>query len=110
MDNKNDETESLADRVYGHAIKLMVSEKKSADQTKAALVEQGLDAESAALVVDNIQKEIEKAKALRAQKDMLYGGFMLAGGILATLADIGYFFVGLIGVGFVLVIKGVFRL
>ena len=58
-----------------------------------------MEAESAKIVVENLSKQIIDAKKERANKDMLYGALWCIGGIIATVADIGYIFWGAIVFG-----------
>lgn len=89
-----------------YAANLLVKEKKSATETKNALIAQGLDEESASVVVSNLEQQIKDAKKERANKDMLYGALWCIGGIVATVADFGYIFWGAIVFGAIQFIKG----
>lgn len=103
---EQNESEKAVNEIYNYAAELMVNHKKGPEQTKGILVEQGLDEESAAVVVANVEDQIRAAKKERANKDMLYGALWCAGGTIATLADIGFIFWGAIVFGGIQFFKG----
>jgi len=80
MENQN----QAINQVYDYALNLMVNEKKSANETKISLIEQGLDADSATIVVTNLEKQIIESKKEKANKDMLHGALWCVGGIIVT--------------------------
>lgn len=84
MEELNKEQQNAVQEVYSYAIDLMVTQKKSATETKRALIEQGLDDETADTVVKNLEIEIKEAKKSQANKDMLYGALWAIGGVVAT--------------------------
>jgi hypothetical protein len=106
MENQNDNQQETVNQIYDYAANLLVNEKRSAIETKNALIEQGLDEESAAIVVSNLEKQIKDAKKEGANKDMLYGALWCIGGIIATAADFGFIFWGAIVFGAIQFIKG----
>jgi hypothetical protein len=106
MENQNDNQQETVNQIYDYAANLLVNEKRSAIETKIALIEQGLDEESAAIVVSNLEKQIKDAKKEGANKDMLYGALWCFGGIIATVADFGFIFWGAIVFGAIQFIKG----
>lgn len=73
------------------------------------MLEQGLDEESASIVVSNLEQQIEDAKKERSNKDMLYGALWCIGGIIATAADTGFIFWGAIVFGGIQFFKGLLR-
>jgi hypothetical protein len=99
MESEKDNQQEAVNQIYDYAANLLVNENMSATETKNALIEQGLDEESAAIVVSNLEQQIKDAKKERANKDMLYGALWCIGGIVATVADIGYIFWGAIVFG-----------
>jgi len=109
MDSSNEKSQQeIVNQVYDYAANLMVNEKKSADETKNLLVSEGLDAESASIVVNNLQEQIREAKRERANKDMLYGALWCIGGTIATIANLGFIFWGAIVFGGIQFFKGLF--
>jgi hypothetical protein len=70
--------------LYAYAAELMVTEKKSPLETQHLLIEQGLDNETAAVIVSNLESEIKAAKRKQANNDMLYGALWAIGGVIAT--------------------------
>ena len=106
MENQNDDQQETVNQIYEYAANLLFNEKRSATETKNALISQGLDEESAAVVVSNLEKQIKDAKKEGAKKDMLYGALWCIGGIVATVADFGFIFWGAIVFGAIQFIKG----
>ena len=94
MENQNNDQQETVNQIYKHAANLLVNQKKSASETRNELVEQGLDEESASIVVANLEQQIKDAKKEGANKDMLYGALWVIGGIVATVADFGFIFWG----------------
>jgi hypothetical protein len=110
MDKSNEQSQQdAADLIYDYAANLMINEKKSAYETKNLLVKQGLDTESASVVVNTLENQINKAQKERANKDMLYGALWCIGGTVATLANLGYIFWGAIVFGAVQFIRGAYK-
>lgn len=107
MEESNKESQEAINQIYSYAANLMVNENKSVDETKNDLMAQGLDEESASIIVNNLQIQIGDAKKERANKDMLYGALWCVGGIVATVADFGYVFWGAILFGGIQFFKGV---
>lgn len=93
-------------RVYAHAANLLVHQKQSGTEVITALVNEGLDYDSASTVVNNLQAEIARAQKDRANKDMLYGALWCIGGTALTLANIGFIFWGAIIFGAIQFFKG----
>ncbi|RZK59851.1 MAG: hypothetical protein EOO91_03740 [Pedobacter sp.] len=96
MERNDDDQQQVVNQVYDHAANLLVNHKMSAYETQNALMEQGLDEENAAIVVSNLEQQIQSAKKERANKDMLYGALWCVGGLIATFADFGFIFWGAI--------------
>jgi uncharacterized glyoxalase superfamily metalloenzyme YdcJ len=109
MENINEEQQKVINQLYEYAANLMIKEKKDAQDTQKILVEQGLDAESAAIIVSNLEQQIESVKKDNANKDMLYGALWCIGGIIATAAHIGYIFWGAILFGGIQFFRGLLR-
>lgn len=99
-------TEQDVNKIYEYAANLMVNEKKSVLETRRELVNQGIDAESAATIVSNLHEHIQIAQNKRANKDMIFGALWLVGGIVATAAQVGFIFWGAIVFGAIQFFKG----
>ncbi|MFL5730731.1 MAG: hypothetical protein ACJ75J_14685 [Cytophagaceae bacterium] len=106
MINKDTQQQAAADQIYDYAAHQLIHENKSPDQVKATLIEKGMDVKTASAMVDNISAQIKDAKNEGANKDMLYGALWCVGGIVLTLADIGFIFWGAIIFGGYQFIKG----
>jgi len=87
MENNTIEQQNTADQIYAFAANMMVHQDKNTYETKMALIEKGLDEESAGIVVSNLEQQIEDARKKRANKDILYGGLWLVGGIVVTVVS-----------------------
>ncbi|MGD1842003.1 MAG: hypothetical protein ACFB0B_14075 [Thermonemataceae bacterium] len=100
-------TQELVDQIYKYAIQLHTQEGKTTQEVRQILMEEGLDEESATIVVNNITRQLYLAKKGNGQKDMLYGALWCVGGIVVTIANIGFIFWGAIIFGGIQFIKGV---
>lgn len=87
MENNTIDKENASNQVYAFAANMMVQQNKNTYETKRALVEQGLDENSATIVVDNLEQQIEDARKAKANKDMLYGALWCVGGIVVTVVS-----------------------
>jgi predicted outer membrane protein len=91
MENQSTQ-QNMADQIYDYAATMLFQEKKSEAETKQALMAQGLDANSAATVVNNLQQQLKQIKKGQGNKDMLFGALWCVGGIIATMSDLGFIF------------------
>jgi SOS response regulatory protein OraA/RecX len=73
MATNEHEQQEAVNQMYNHAANLLIHEKRGPDEVKNLLMQKGLDAEGANVVVENLENQIQAAKKSRAQKDMLYG-------------------------------------
>ena len=103
--SQNNQTEDV-NQIYGYAANLLVNEKRNSIEVKNALMEKGLSEDGAFTIVTNLEDQISRAKRDRANKDMLYGALWCVGGIIATVANIGFIFWGAILFGAIQFIKG----
>lgn len=104
------DSQQAVNQVYEYAANLLVNGGKSGPEVEQMLQSQGLDAESAGIVVSNLQAQIKEAKTAQAKKDMLYGALWCVGGTALTLAHIGFIFWGAIIFGGIQFFKGVANL
>jgi len=107
MESTHVESQEVANQLYNYAANLLITQDKSAYETTAALVEKGLSAENAAIIVAKLEEQIEDAEQEKAKKDMIYGGLWCVGGTVLTLANVGFIFWGAIVFGGVQFFKGV---
>ncbi|OJJ17051.1 hypothetical protein BKI52_30515 [marine bacterium AO1-C] len=87
MEMSETEQQEVVNQIYDYAANLLVNEKYTSYETEQALIEQGLDEETAAVVVRKLEQEIGDVKQKRANKDMLYGALWCIGGIVITAAS-----------------------
>ena len=106
MENNQNEQEEAVSQIYEYAASLLFEENKSSDEVRNILIKEGIDAESASIIVENLEKQIKEANKERANKDMLFGALWCIGGSVATIADSGYIFWGAIVFGAAQFIKG----
>ena len=85
MGNKEQEVQEFVNRVYEYTANLMFEQKKSSSATKRLLIEQGLTAEEADIVISNLQAQMREAKRSVSNKNMIYGALWLIGGLLVTV-------------------------
>jgi len=90
---------------YSYTASLMAQGKNSYEITQA-LAAKGIDGESAAVIIAELENEFDKARKQQANKDMLYGALWCVGGTVLTLAKIGFIFWGAIIFGGIQFIRG----
>ncbi len=93
-------------QLYNHAADLLINQDKNSHQVKMALIEQGASEENANQIIEKVEEEINNAQRSRANKDMLYGGLWVAGGLILTIAETGFIFWGAILFGGIQFVKG----
>src|SRR5579884_2844128 len=81
-------TEQVVEAVYRYAAQQLHAGVAPATVEKA-LVEQGLSAEAAGIVVQNTRDALANAKSSAGQKNMLYGALWCIGGIVVTVGTYG---------------------
>ena len=106
MENTLPDQQAVVDQVYNYAANQLVHGKKSAYEVEQLLQDKGLDAESASVVVSNLETQIQEAKRKQAKKDMLYGALWCLGGLALTFAHVGFIFWGAIIFGGIQFFKG----
>lgn len=89
------------------AANMLIKEQRTGQDVIEALVEKGYQKSYATQLVEDLQHQVEEARRTRANKDMLYGALWCVGGIILTMADIGYIFWGAIIFGAIQFFKGV---
>lgn len=90
MENQNipqEGNDEIVKQIYGYAVELLVNQQKPAYEVRNALIQRGLDAETAAIVVKNVETEASKSKQSQADKDILFGSLWLAGGTIVTVVS-----------------------
>ena len=85
MENTTIDQQNTGNQIYSFAADMMLRQDKNSYEVKSALLEKGLDEQSAAAVIDNLEREIEVARKNKASKDMLYGAIWCVGGIVVTV-------------------------
>ena len=105
MEDAQKEQNQTVNEIYDYARNLLVNEKKNSEEIKTNLIDQGLEIESASIVVENLLLE-QSQKRKDANNNMLYGALWCIGGIVATVADIGAVFWGAIVFGGIQFMKG----
>ena len=107
MEQVQPNQQEAVNKVYNYAANLMINQKKETYEVRDALIAQGIDEPTATTIVDKLEQQINDAKKSRAKKDMLYGALWCVGGIVATVAHIGFIFWGAIIFGGIQFFKGV---
>lgn len=106
MEDHLTEEEKAANEINEYAADLLMNEKIGKSKTIDALVEKGIDTKTATSIVVNLQEQIILARKKAGKKDVLYGALWCIGGLIATVADVGYIFWGAIVFGGAQLIKG----
>lgn len=77
--------QEIVNQIYGFTADMLYNQKKSIEETKAALIENGLRAEDADVVIANLQNQYKQEKREAGNKNMLYGALWCIGGLLVTI-------------------------
>lgn len=77
--------QEIVNQIYGFTADMLYNQKKSVEETKAALIENGLRAEDADVVIANLQNQYKQEKREAGNKNMLYGALWCVGGLLVTI-------------------------
>ncbi|WPV00590.1 hypothetical protein SNE26_02270 [Mucilaginibacter sp. cycad4] len=106
--SENIQTTTAVDinEMYQYATNLFVGGQNSYE-VKTALMTRGLDEGNADYIVQQLDQQINNAHKERAKKDMLYGALWCVGGLVLTLAHIGFIFWGAIVFGGIQFFRGV---
>jgi hypothetical protein len=102
---ENNKQEAI-NKAYEYAANLLIHEKKTSQEVIGLLQKEGIDAKSAKNIVSKVEEQIKFAKKTRVNKDMLYGALWCIGGIVLTLAHVGYIFWGAIVFGAIQFFRG----
>ena len=81
------EQQEVVNQIYDYAANLLINENYTSYEAKQALIDQGLDEETAAIVIRKLEEDIGAVKQKNANKDMLYGALWCIGGIIVTVAS-----------------------
>jgi hypothetical protein len=92
--------------MYQYATNLLIAGQNSYE-VKTALLARGLDEGNADYIVQDLEQKISDARQGKAKKDMLYGALWCGGGLLLTLAHIGFIFWGAIVFGGIQFFRGI---
>ena len=76
--------QSTTQEIYNYAAALLITQKKGVDEVRNALIQKGLDAQSASVVITNLQAEITKQRKIKAKRDIKYGAGICIVGIVIT--------------------------
>jgi hypothetical protein len=78
------ETEQFVSAIYALAAE-QLRDGNEPEKVEQLLVEQGLEPESAAMVVQNLREARKDSQKEQGQKNMVYGALWFTGGLLVTL-------------------------
>ncbi|MDR6967090.1 hypothetical protein J2X31_001097 [Flavobacterium arsenatis] len=95
-----------SNQLYNYAADLFVNQDKNSYDVRMALIQQGASEADANHIIEKVEEEIDNARRSAANKDMLYGGLWVAGGLILTVAEIGFIFWGAILFGGIQFAKG----
>lgn len=76
--------QEIINQIYGFTADMLYNQKKSVEETKAALIGNGLKPEDADVVISNLQNQYKQEKKEAGNKNMLYGALWCIGGLLVT--------------------------
>lgn len=93
------EQQEKVDELYEYARDLLIDSGKGPLKVRSILIREGLEPKNATAVIQNIRGDIQAAKKRKSIKNIVIGSIIFLIGTLATLADMGYIFIGAIAVG-----------
>lgn len=102
-------TEVATQQIYDYAADLLFNQDYEPTSVKQELINKGLDASSADLIICQLQESYSEAKHQQGRQDMLWGAVWCIGGIVATAANIGFIFYGAIFFGAIQFFSGVIK-
>lgn len=76
--------QEIINQIYGFTADMLYNQKKSVEETKAALIGNGLKPEDADVVISNLQNQYKQEKKEAGNKNMLCGALWCIGGLLVT--------------------------
>ena len=79
--NQENMTQNIAKEIYEYAADLMLVKGRSAKRTKELLMEKGLEAKDADIIITDLKEQIKKINNRKAEKDMLNGVLFFLGGV-----------------------------
>lgn len=91
---------------FSRAYKLLVVEKQTPKQAVRQLCKEGLDEESAKLLVAQVQRESSKTEARGGARDIVVGAMWCLGGTIATIYNDYFIFYGAVLFGAFQLIRG----
>ena len=95
--------EELEEYVYN----LIISEYQNEAGVIEKLVNIGVEEKTAIETYKNVKLKMKEIKNIPARKDILYGMLWCTGGIVLTIADVGFIFWGAIVFGGFQMFKGI---
>ncbi|WP_259067778.1 hypothetical protein HDF24_19015 [Mucilaginibacter sp. X4EP1] len=101
--------ENFIKQMYGYA-SVLFRKGMNPYEVKTALMDKGLDETNANYIVGSFEQQIDNAHKNRAQKDMLYGALWCVGGVVLTMAHIGFIFWGAIVFGAIRFFRGLSKM
>lgn len=101
IEQQNSAINQLTEQLVIYATTQLKIMKKSKQEVNKELIEKGLPADVASMVVNKVSSKLDENRKENATKDMVFGGLWMVGGILATVANFGYIFWGAILYGLI---------
>ena len=102
-----EELQKWVDDVYDYAVDLYTEQNMSWEEVRQELINQGLNADDATIVVSNLKEQEHEEKQKAANKELGFGLLWALGGIALTAATDGtYIFYGAVLYGGWLILKG----
>ena len=102
--------QQMEDELYGEVFRLLASGRYTTPQVLSELERQfGLDETAARCLVEQAQGFLSRGNRKRAGKNLFFGILWLAGGLIATAADLGLIFWGAIFFGAIQFLHGLFN-
>jgi uncharacterized protein YoaH (UPF0181 family) len=99
MNIENKQQEAV-NQLYDWIAHRLIKDKKSKEEVAALLMEQGISSETAIRMVGEVEDEWKTRKLKKSKRDMILGGVVCMGGVIASSVDSFevYWMVVLVGV------------
>nr|WP_294945449.1 hypothetical protein [uncultured Mucilaginibacter sp.] len=106
METEKGAPQLSAEKMYYYANEMFDS-GSTTEEVRLSLIARGADEQQANELADLMGQQVTDARRAKAKNDMIYGALWFAGGLILTLAHVGFIFWGAMLFGGIQFFKGV---
>jgi homoaconitase/3-isopropylmalate dehydratase large subunit len=110
MEEEDQEMQKHLKEMMQLAVDLYVYQDKNSHEVITALKEKGVEEEQAKAIIKTIDDRVEETELSAHKKNVIIGGLFFAGGLVATFANFGFIFWGLIIFGGIQMVRGIMKM